>query len=425
MFIGIDDTDSADGMCTTYLGAVLAGKLKESGARIRRAYLIRLNPTVPYKTRGNAAVCIEADGCADEIFAITCALIEQYAVLGDEKTNPGVVITGKRGPAEWYKRCLTGYVTIDEVYSVIQREGMIFRGWKNCRGLIGACAAVSAVLADCTYELIAYRQEERFGNPRNVTASSVFSAEAATYPATWDSVDHENQVVVCVPHTPDPVLFGIRGESPFSVARATGLIACEPTGMRQIWCTNQGTDAHLIIQKPGQPLTEGSSYLLPGTVNSYPKSGRGGHVTFSLLLAVYPQERKEESITCIAFEPTRGFRNIIRSLHPGDRILVAGSFLKETINLEKIALVLPAPAVRTEAPVCPACNKQMTSAGTGKGYKCRRCRYRTRDPVIKEEKRQITPGWYEVPPIARRHLARPLIRGSPSVPGEFLSSETS
>lgn len=425
MFIGIDDTDSADGMCTTYLGAVLARKLKESGSRIRRAYLIRLNPTVPYKTRGNAAVCIEADGCADEIFAITCALIEQYAVLGDEKTNPGLVITEKRGPADWYKRCLTGYVTIDEAYSVIQREGMLFRGWKNCRGLIGACAAVSADLMDCTFEQIAYRQEERFGTPRNVAASSVFSAESATYPATWDSVDHKNQVVVCVPHTPDPVLFGIRGESPFSVARATGLIASEPTGISQIWCTNQGTDAHLITWKPGQPLIQGSSYLLFGTVHSYPKSGRGGHVSFSLLLSAHPQKQKEDFITCIAFEPTKGFRNIIRSLLPGDRILVAGSFVKETINLEKISLLLPAPAIRIEAPICPACNKQMTSAGTGKGYKCRRCQYRTRDPAITEDKREITPGWYEVPPIARRHLARPLIRGSPPVPCDFLSSDTS
>ena len=31
MIIGIDDTDSREGMCTTYLGAVLIGRLEEAG----------------------------------------------------------------------------------------------------------------------------------------------------------------------------------------------------------------------------------------------------------------------------------------------------------------------------------------------------------------------------------------------------------
>ena len=62
MRIGIDDTDSPAGMCTTYLGALLAGRLSDSGMTVRETYLIRLNPNVIHKTRGNAAICIDVIG---------------------------------------------------------------------------------------------------------------------------------------------------------------------------------------------------------------------------------------------------------------------------------------------------------------------------------------------------------------------------
>ena len=51
MLIGIDDTDSPAGMCTTYLGAVLARRLIHDHMRVREARLVRLNPNVTFKTR--------------------------------------------------------------------------------------------------------------------------------------------------------------------------------------------------------------------------------------------------------------------------------------------------------------------------------------------------------------------------------------
>ncbi|MCG7852937.1 MAG: tRNA(Ile2) 2-agmatinylcytidine synthetase, partial [Methanosarcinaceae archaeon] len=56
MIIGIDDTDSREGMCTTYLGAVLLDELTVYGTVVGYPLLIRLNPTIPYKTRGNASI---------------------------------------------------------------------------------------------------------------------------------------------------------------------------------------------------------------------------------------------------------------------------------------------------------------------------------------------------------------------------------
>ncbi len=49
MIIGIDDTDSSEGMCTTYLGALLLDELQAYGTVEALPLLVRLNPTIPIK----------------------------------------------------------------------------------------------------------------------------------------------------------------------------------------------------------------------------------------------------------------------------------------------------------------------------------------------------------------------------------------
>jgi len=59
MHIGIDDTDSTRNGCTTYIAALLVEKIEKLKARlIDYPNLIRLNPNVPWKTRGNGALCL-------------------------------------------------------------------------------------------------------------------------------------------------------------------------------------------------------------------------------------------------------------------------------------------------------------------------------------------------------------------------------
>ena len=59
MHIGLDDTDSTKGGCTTYLAAVLIEKLEKFNIEFKDyPTLIRLNPNVPWKTRGNGALCL-------------------------------------------------------------------------------------------------------------------------------------------------------------------------------------------------------------------------------------------------------------------------------------------------------------------------------------------------------------------------------
>jgi tRNA(Ile2)-agmatinylcytidine synthase len=118
-------------------------------------------------------------------------------------------------------------------------------------------------------------------------------------------------------------------------------------------------------------------------------------------------------VRCMAYEPTKNFRLVVRQLMPGDLVIAAGSFKKDSINLEKIRIVSLARPVIIRPPLCSACTKRMTSDGSGKGYKCKKCDARSEKPEVQEIPRSLEPGWYEVPPTARRHLAKPLCRGIP------------
>src|SRR2546422_8240365 len=57
LYLGVDDTDSLRGMCTTFLATELVRALPGLDL-IGFPRLVRLNPNIPWKTRGNGAVCL-------------------------------------------------------------------------------------------------------------------------------------------------------------------------------------------------------------------------------------------------------------------------------------------------------------------------------------------------------------------------------
>jgi tRNA(Ile2)-agmatinylcytidine synthase len=400
--LGLDDTDAASGLCTTWLGALLARRLATAGMRIDECRLVRLNPNAPFRTRGNAAVALLARGDPGTAFSLACEAVEEFSPLDAPMTNPGVVVAERMLPIDWYRRAVTDLCTLHEAIEILEESEVRYRGYGNGRGLIGATAAVAAEFSDRTYELLAYREPLRWGTPRVVDAASFFRAEEATWPHTWDSVDADAGTIVCVPRSPDPVLFGIRGGSPEWVARARAYVSSEPSGFEQCWTTNQGTDAHLVPGRCGV-LREGRSYRVEGTATTMPTTGEGGHVRFVL-------ENEGERLACMAYEPTKRFRDIVRLIRPGDRLVVCGSYRFGSLNLEKIRAIAVESSVTTRPPPCPACGRRTTSAGRDKGWKCRACGARTMTPERVEAARDLAPGWYEVPPSTRRHLARPLCR---------------
>ena len=431
MIIGIDDTDSRKGMCTTYLCATLIKELKKYGyGEVSIPRLARLNPCIPFKTRGNGAVSFEIKTSTEkeeEVKEVVIEGVSEMSELSEEETNPGVVFMNnnalvainekENGVAtlmSFYENAVREVLKIEDAYEVIFKLNLECFGLKKKRGIIGALAAAAFLFLqknnsnhyNFTYELLTYRQRERWGTPRFIDENSVWKADEATYPLTWDTVDVANKKIIFAPHSPCPVLFGIRGDDVEAIYRTYNMIRTEPVKQKTLFITNQGTDSHL--KRPNsskEKLEDYHSYELDGVVNLDPYTIEGGHVVFSIR-----EKTSGRNIECIAYEPTKGFRAIIRKLRVDDEITVYGSLKNKTINLEKIEMrKLHLIELKTN-PKCPICRKSMESAGKLQGYRCKKCRTYCKEKEVQVEKRDIENGLYEVPPVARRHISKPLIR---------------
>jgi len=413
--IGLDDTDSRErGMCTTYAAASLAESIRDAGGTVERLLLVRLNPAVEHKTRGNAALAVHTDLDADTARGLVEDTLDM-AVTDDPRTNPGAVVADC-DPADVPPQVATfARETIQSIQDPMTATTLAdVVGFARCqrgngRGLVGALAAVGAwaALSDWTYEHIAYREQDRWGTERSVDGESVHAAAEDYYPDVWDTVDRESGYPVCVPRTPCPILYGIRGDDPAACRAVADAINSEPIARRATFVTNQGTDVHLR-DATLDAIRDDSAYRVTGDVVEAPETREGGHVFFAL---------KDDGTTldCAAFEPTKGFRDRVRSLRVGDRITACGEVSDGTLKLEKFAV---RELVRTESvtPDCPGCSRSMKSAGRNQGYRCRDCGTSADSKITQSIERGLEHGWYEVPPVARRHIAKPLVRGGFDAP---------
>lgn len=410
--IAIDDTDSrTKGMCTTYVGHRIAEILEsEHDATVKRVMLVRLNPAAKHKTRGNAAVAIHTDADASLGLDVASDFVSSLSADSDDMTNPGVVVcpdnTAPSEIQEFTHKVLTSLRTIEEAEQMIDHHDLLSYHMGNGRGRIGCLAAIGAwdALDDWTYECIVYREEENRGTQRMVNKDSVFDQSDKFYPFAWDTVDRVQQSAVCIPNTPGPILYGIRGDHDYSVEQlADGIISEEPVESSQLFVTNQGTDAHIVESDSIEKLEEDTAYQVDGVVCSDPETKEGGHVFFDI-------EDEESSIQVAAFEPTKHFRKLVRDLRVGDRLTVNGEVSGDTLKLEKFA-VRDLVEYKQVNPTCPDCGRSMSSAGADQGYRCRDCSNYEDDTVDEKIDRELETGWYEVPPCARRHISKPLIRG--------------
>lgn len=417
--VGIDDTDSKEGMCTTYVGAVILDELRKLGVEtVGHPHLIRLNPNWIGKTRGNCSVSFAVDvpeSKIPEVKGITLDNVEKLAELHVEGTTPGVVfLEGSEVPQDlklYSRRVIQEVLTLEEAENLAEQVGAEYHKFKAGMGVIGALAAIGHPLEnDWTYELIAYRTRENRGTPRRIVEESVRKMNEATYPETFDNLDLETGEIRITPHTPGPILYGIRSETPDAAFEAREMVEVgEPIERFLLYRTNQGTDEHL--QRAGvEDVKPYRSVIVEGRVSGEPETITGGHVFFSIT-------DDGGELRCAAFEPTRRFRDVVRKLVPGDRVRVYGGLKKKpefppTVNLEKIE-VLELQSLKEESnPVCENCGRRMMSAGRKKGYVCRKCGAKLPSGSGRETEvsRELETGFYEVPPRARRHLAKPLVR---------------
>ncbi|MCW4025082.1 MAG: tRNA(Ile)(2)-agmatinylcytidine synthase [Candidatus Bathyarchaeota archaeon] len=421
MHIGFDDTDSVKGGCTTYLAAQLAEQLDPLGVQfLDYPLLIRLNPNVPWKTRGNGALCLRIKYLSEfkqEIKQVAVDLWEQHANVKNKGTDPGIVFfEGLEVPAdlkEFSKRTEKTIVTLREALALIKKHHAEALGYNTCRGIIGSLAAIGETLdCDHTYELIAYRTPENCGTPRKVNTDSIFEMDKQLAPYTFNNVDAEKNRVIITPRGPDPILFGIRGETATVVKKAFELVKpLEPVERWMIFRSNQGTDMHLTHSESIAALKPYSSITIQGTVSQNPKIIPVRHVIFSI-------KDQTGEVDCAAYEPTGDLRKIARQLLIGDVVEVSGAVRKVakssrlTINLEKINVKSLTQKSATENPMCPVCNKRLKSMGKNQGYRCEQCKqkYPQLQKTQTTESRELTVGLYVTSTRSQRHLTKPLRR---------------
>ena len=429
--VGVDDTDSRDtGMCTTFVAHRIAARLSDRGFDVERVVLARLNPAVPHKTRGNASLAVHVAAPEAVARAVARDVVERRARVAAAGTNPGVVVAPgdptdvPASVTEFANAAVREFHDPDRARELATDAGFGVEAWGNGRGVVGALAAVGAwsAFADWTHEHIAYRERDRWGSERDVDAAALFAAADDAYPGAFDTVDRETGDLVAVPRTPCPILLAVRGDDPEACRRVvdgtTAVAETESVRSRRTFVTNQGTDAHLRSAPSLAALADGRAYRVDATVAAAPETHRGGHVFVDLTDADATVDAGADAPVvreAAAFEPTKHFRDRVRSLVPGDRVTVCGEVSEGTLKLEKFALRERVETTRV-TPDCPDCGRSMKSAGRDQGYRCRDCSTTAPGKIEAPLDRDLELGWYEVPPCARRHLAKPLVRGGFDAP---------
>ncbi|RLF08385.1 MAG: tRNA(Ile2) 2-agmatinylcytidine synthetase [Thermoprotei archaeon] len=420
LHIGIDDFDSPYGMCTTYFGALIVEYLR----RLREIkfldypYLIRLNPNIPFKTRGNGAVSLHLnisevylDGLIDYLYWG----IQEYAELLHGKSDPVIIISKGEIPSlfrEIYKKALRELVPYEYVLRLLKKysDDIEILYLKKGRGVVGAVASIGAYkLDDFTYELLLYRGVDHRIIGRKIREDLLLEIDRKYRPYVFANFDYSKKRLLAISHGPDPVLLGIRAINPFVLVDIFWRLIPEVRFERVIiYKSNQGTNAHLKTTKKIKDIRPYDSVVITGEIVEDPVILKGGHVILKI-------NDGTGTMMCSVYKQTGKLNRVAKLLKRGDYVEIGGGvipFLKHgmTLNTEYIRVIKVKPIVEHQNPLCPVCGSRMKSSGKNKGFKCPKCGHRSIS-LVKEKKitaRIIEPGLYIQSPIAYRHLTRPL-----------------
>ena len=381
--VGIDDTDSARGFCTTYLAYRIAIDLRDDCTVLPYPRLVRLNPNIPFKTRGNAAVCLRVEvRNPDRAFKRICTTAERFSDA-EGGANTGLVFLDDLDLVQdlrpVYFDALHGVVNVHRVAKILREHDV--RCWTqgNGMGLVGATASLAFdERFDHTYELISYRKEENWGLPRGIEPSSVRRMDAATFPHTFNNFDYQKRKVLVAPHGPDPVFAGVRGDSPRAVLTAFRMLSYrESLDGHMIYVSNQHTAAHLANRLDWKVYSSG---WVEGKVVSV-DVGPGGHVYIAV-------RSGRTNRPCAVYEPTGDLRRAARLLRAQDTVRFYGGVRRPSKNHPKILNVERIDVLRLG-------------------------RHGRRTGIVR--------GSYAASPRANRHLTKPLIRYGNEASGERTS----
>ncbi len=430
IWVGIDDTDSPRGGCTTWVLTELLVEARDQAVDvIGEPRLVRLNPNIPWKTRGNAALSVRFGHGVGPTHRIGAAggralrafdrgrplpadraeafreVLWQRVLAGSERgepgTDPAMVATSRRLPADLYWKAVREVVAVPTVRALLERSGAWWRTQGSDRGLVGAAASIAWGGGHPTWELTSYRTANRLGTVRRVDPLSVIRASRA-HPSLFLCHDPRTRRLLVAPHTACPVLFGLRGTRPGPLLRARPAVRSESPDRWVLFRTNQGTGDHLRPW-PAGGVGPYQAARFRAEVSALPVALPGGHVRLSVTT------RTGRSVVCLAFEPTKTLPRVAARLAPGDRVELWGSRGTDpVIRLEGLRLLALAPRFAPPSPpMCAECRRPTRSLGTARGFRCPTCARRY--PPERAVRRGLPPplplGEYHPTPSARRHLA--------------------
>ena len=389
-WLGLDDTDSLAGGCTTAVFHDLLNGLPDSTS-IGTPRLVRLWPFAQRRTRGNAALGIElqTEDVGELIRHLDAWWSNHIAPFAGEvapsdvspreqsPASPGMVWFENQPPSEFYQKAVRTEVTLDELPTPE-------RSWGG-HGRIGATAAVSWKGKECTWEAIAWRLEGA-DSARRVDHATVEAVDG--WPEIVFSRDPRRGTSLIAPRGRSPVLFGLRATSKEAAEKGCRLLVQSEETERvrgwRVFQTNQASGDHL-----------------------------GDHWLLKVQDVLTDPVRKHAQITTngpdvLCYAEGGPVNALARWLQEGDVIEVAGLIdHDEQIHAERLKLKSWVPRSR-QRPLCPDCQVRMKSMGAGQGIRCPKCKRREGDEWIDIPGSPPFRTWVEPPLDARRHLSRPL-----------------
>ena len=414
LHIGFDDTDSPNAMCTTFLAYKIVDCLQNEMVEfLDYPHLIRFNPNIPWKTRGNGAVAFTIRTTQPEKIK---KKVKQFVTKYSDTqggANPGLVFYQKNTIPENFQKfselALWQLISRNYAKNFVFKNKLETMSFGNGQGLVGAIAVIGYKFRDHTFELLSYRKKSQIGKKRQIVKESVKQMQEKTYPITFNSFDKEKNRILITPHGPDPVFFGLRGESAKSVIDASQLIQTnEQLEGYMTFKTNQGTADHLKNELDVSELKPYSSGTIRGIISKKPKMERGGHVIFSIT-------KNGKEINCAVYRPTK-ITSIANQLIKGDEIRVGGGIRKASknhvriLNVEFIEVLKLEKDLKLVNPLCKKCNKRMKSKGKNQKFQCIKCGKKSPHKTIEENPRKIKQKLYLPSISAHRHLTRPMQR---------------
>lgn len=388
-WLGLDDTDSLKGGCTTEVLFRLLNDLPDD-VSFRTPRLVRLWPFAKQRTRGNAAVAVELiTENESELLIHLDQWWQQHieslkGVLGtsdhSERTqypaDPGMIWTSESMTDEaFYKSAVSSEIELQNVPEVT-------RYWGG-NGRIGATAAILWPAAQCTYEAIAWRSNEAEGRRQ---LDEVALAEVEDLKDTFLCRNPKLGTSLLAPRGNSPVLFGIRSWTKDGAQHALDILEqgndTEPTKGSLVFQTNQATGDHLEV--PVEAYVRSKSIL------------KKGHVVLETTQGTWMAFRQSGHIALLSQWVIKGDLLIGNGLRDEDDVLHLELLkVKKSISEQK-------------RPLCVRCNKSMKSMGKNQGLRCKRCNLTSDRGWVEVERIPPFQNWVQPPPSSRRHLSKPL-----------------